>query len=469
MKGTGSNKLLTIVGFLVVVEIASGIIQGYYTPLYTDIARRLGIHDADVNWFEAAQLVVSALVVPALARLGDLVGHQRILLASTGVTAAAAWAVAFAPNFWTYLISWALMGPYVVWLPIEIAIVHRRTGGDPRRTRSAAAALVFSLEFGVIAGALGSGALSSSLGMTELLMVPPAVITLCFFAVLFGVPHEPPTAHGRFDGVGLAWITAALLAVMGGLLLIRVLGVASVWPWLLLLAGGLLAVRFVRHELGTGEPLLDIRVLRAPAQWPVQLTSALFGVSVLGAQIPLSTFVRTDPDTAGYGLGASAGGVSLLIGGYVLMLAIGAALLPLAVKLLGERTAMVGGACAIAVGYALFLVNHSSIAGCLANMAVVGLGSGILMAALPSAAAAAAPPTHTAQVAGLTNMSKTVGGAFASSTFALCLAATGSLSDPTEGHAPFGGYLAVWCICAATAALAAAALTRMPLRQGAAD
>ena len=65
--------LAKIVGFLVCVEIASGVLQGYYTPIYQDIARHLSIEDASVNWFEAAQLVVSALAVPFLARLGDLV------------------------------------------------------------------------------------------------------------------------------------------------------------------------------------------------------------------------------------------------------------------------------------------------------------------------------------------------------------------------------------------------------------
>ena len=72
--------LATIVGFLVCVEIASGILQGYYTPIFSDIADHLSIQDADVNWFEAAQLVVSALVVPVLARLGDLIGHRQVLL-----------------------------------------------------------------------------------------------------------------------------------------------------------------------------------------------------------------------------------------------------------------------------------------------------------------------------------------------------------------------------------------------------
>ena len=112
-----------IVGFLVLVELTSGILQGYYTPLLSDIARFLGIHDADVNWFEAAQLMVSALVVPILAKMGDMIGHKRVLLLSTALTAAASWGVAFAPNFWFFLIAWALQGFYVVWLPLEIALI----------------------------------------------------------------------------------------------------------------------------------------------------------------------------------------------------------------------------------------------------------------------------------------------------------------------------------------------------------
>ena len=89
--------LTAIVGFLVCVELASGVLQGYYTPIFSDIADHLGISDADINWFEAAQLIVSALVIPPLARLGDMVGHKRVLLLSTAVTALGSWIVAFAP------------------------------------------------------------------------------------------------------------------------------------------------------------------------------------------------------------------------------------------------------------------------------------------------------------------------------------------------------------------------------------
>ena len=62
----------------------------------------------------------------------------------------------------------------------------------------------------------------------------------------------------------------------------------------------------------------------------------------------------------------------------------------------------------------------------------------------------------------MTNATKTVGGAIASAVFAIALAATGSLGDPAEGHAPLGGYLVVWSVCAVAALLAAVALLAMP-------
>ncbi len=180
--------LWTIVGFLICVELASGVLQGYYTPIYPQIADHLSIHEASVNWFEAAQLVVSALAVPVLARLGDVIGHRQVLLLSTLVTTLASWAVAFSPNFTTFLIAWALQGFYVVWLPLEVSIIHRRTaesGHQAVLTRRAAALLVAGLESGVIVGALAAGVLIEQVGMTLVLMIPAVAVTLCLFAVWF--------------------------------------------------------------------------------------------------------------------------------------------------------------------------------------------------------------------------------------------------------------------------------------------
>lgn len=149
-----SAAIWRLVGFLAAVEIASGVLQGYYTPLFSDIAEHLSIADGDVNWFEAAQLMTAALAVPVLSRLGDLLGHRQVLLWATLVTALAGWGVALAGSFWAFLVAWAIQGVYTVWLPMEIAILHDRSADAPDQpalVRRGAALLVLALEVGVIA------------------------------------------------------------------------------------------------------------------------------------------------------------------------------------------------------------------------------------------------------------------------------------------------------------------------------
>lgn len=465
---SGRQSLLAVVGFLAAVEVASGVLQGYYTPILPQIAEHLSIAEGDVNWFEAGQLVVSALCVPVLSRLGDIVGHQRVLLLATTVTAAASWAVAVAPSFTTFLLGWSLQGAYVVWLPLEIAIVHRRTadsGAQDVLTRRAAAVLVGVLELSVIVGALTSGALAERLDMNVVLALPAVVVTVVLAVIWVGVEHQPGTESGGLDWGGLGLITLVLGLVMGGMVVLRLDGLASSWAWLLIASGVLALIPFARYELGLDEldrhaPLVDVRLLARPSQWPVQLTAFLFGVPVLGGQIPLSTFAQADPAERGYGFGASAAVVSTFVGLYVISMAIGALSLPLITRWLGTRGALIAASTLVAIGYLLWIPFHNNATQGLTNMALAGLGSGVLVAALPAAAAAAAPAERTGFATGMTNATKTVGGAVASSIFALAL--TGSATATGPGHATLTGYLVVWGVCGAAAALAALALALAP-------
>src|SRR4029079_2654948 len=126
---------------------------------------------------------------------------------------------------------------------------------------------------------------------------------------------------------------------------------------------------------------------------------------------------------------------------YVISLIAGAMLLPFASRVLGPRKALVVATLLVARRYALWIPLHDSPGQALVNMAIAGVGSGALVAALPATAAAAAPPHRTRLHTGMTNATKTVGGAIASSIFAICLASAGSIEDPVKGHAPLSGYL----------------------------
>lgn len=459
------GTLAGVVGFLAFVEFTSGVLQGYYTPMLTDIARHLGIPDADVNWLEGTQLMLSALVVPAFAKLGDMVGHKRMLLISTAITAAASLVLPFTDSFAVFLAGWALMGFYVVWLPLEIALIWsraRRMDGRSTITARAAGLLVAALESGAIIGALAGGALVDALPLWIVLLVPSAMIVICFFVVLLGVRESPDPTGGTLDMVGVVLVSLALIAFTGGLSLLRLNGPVDALSWGVTVLGVALIVPFVLWELRRPDPLIDVRMFRSPALGPVFLTAGLFGVSVLGAQAPLSTFARTDPHVYGYGLGTTGFATSLIIGIYLIAMITGALLYPLAARLSAPRVALIAAAVLVGAGFLLFLPMHATYLQVTLNMVVVGLGSGALVAALPAAAASAAPHTQTSVATGLTNSVKTVGGAIASCAFGIALlhGTTGAAAHGTAGS--FAGYVTVWVVCGVTALAAAALLTVVP-------
>lgn len=451
-----ARTLASVVGVLVVVEFTSGVLQGWYTPMLTDIARSLDIRDADVNWFEGAQLLLAALVVPAFAKLGDMLGHKRMLLWSAALTALASLALPFAGSFVPFLLAWALQGCSVVWLPLQIALIWSRSRSLPNRsavTAAAAGLLVGALELGAITGALLGGALVGALPLPVVLLVPALLVVVCFVVVLAGVRESPAPVGGRFDGGGLLLVSLGLLAALGGLGLLRITGAASAAPWLLLAAGAALLAVFARWELRLDDPLVDVRMFRSPALGPVFLTAGLFGVSVLGAQAPMSTFARTDPEVHGYGLGTTGFTTSLIIGVYLIAMIAGALAFPRAARATSPRRTLVAASVLVAVGFVALVPLNGAYLTVIACMVVVGLGSGALVAALPAAAASAAPAAQTGVATGLTNSVKTVGGAIASAVFGLAL-----VQGATEATAsPYAGYVTVWLVCAGSA-LAAAVL-----------
>ena len=458
-----------LVGFLVFVEFTSGVLQGYYIPLLTDVARHLGIHDADVNWLEAAQLMLSAIAVPIFAKLGDLHGHRRMLLVSAAIVAASTIVLAFARDFPVFLVAWSLQGVFSAWLPLQVALIYNRSRrlADPAaQTRRATGLIVAALQLGAIVGALGGGQIGSAFAdqFWLVLLVPGFLVLGVCAVVALRVPESEDREAGTVDATGAALLSVVLLVITGGLTFVRLNGAGELWPWLVTVLGLLLVVPFVRYELGREDPLVDFRVLRSPSMWPVQLTAGLFGVSVLGAQGPLSTFARTDPDVYGYGLGLSTSMVSIVIGGYVISMLLSASQFSRISQRTSPRSTLIGAATLTGTGYLLLVPFHGSLAQVLVSMIVAGLGSGALVAALPAAAAAAAPAGRTGVATGLTNTSKVLGGSFASATFAVALASgTPVLVDGAEGTAgSLSGYVTVWVVCGVTALAAAVALVFVP-------
>ncbi len=470
LRGKAGAVTIGLIGFLIFVEFVSGILQGFYVPLIPDLVDYLGIKDADFNIFEGAQLLLSALVVPILAKLGDMYGHKKILLIATVLTAGATWWLAFATDFTSFLIAWTLQAFYVVWLPLEIALIFdkgRRSGRAASDTRKAAGLLIVGLEAGAIAGALGGsavfdafgGAASMATSMIPTLMVPAIAVSIVFFVILFGVPESESLPDRTLDWVGFSILTIGLLLITSSLTFLK-LNDDQWWPWAIMALGILAFWPFVRYELRHKDPAIDIRVFTQPNMWPVQLTALLVGISLLGAQAPLSTYAGTDK-ALGYGLGLASGAISILIGLYLISMIVGALLFPLVSRWRTPRFALIAAAFLVALGYLLFIPFHLETWQVFMNMVIAGLGSGALVGAMPAAAAAAAPRGQTGIASALTNTTKTIGGSIASSVFAIVLT-IGAVHVVGSNAGSLFGYYMVWIICGVGALIAAVLLFLVP-------
>jgi hypothetical protein len=133
----------------------------------------------------------------------------------------------FAGDFWTFLIAWALQGFYVVWLPLEVALIFergRRQNRGVSSTRRAAGLLVVGLQAGAIAGALAAGAIFEATGdLTVTMMIPAIAVTLIAGVIWLGVPESEPTTGRRLDTWGFVLLTWGLLLVTGALVYMRMI------------------------------------------------------------------------------------------------------------------------------------------------------------------------------------------------------------------------------------------------------
>ena len=290
---------------------------------------------------------------------------------------------------------------YTVWLPLQVALIYDRARGLPdaaAQTRRATGLIVAALQSGAIVGALAGGHFGTAL--VDQFWLVPAGARLARGGRVRGGRAPVPESEDRRAGQpstpgGAALLSVVLLVVTGGLTFVRINGADKLWPWLLVIALGLLLlVPFVRYELGRADPLIDIRVLRSPAMWPVQLTAGPVRrerARCAGAAVDVRPH---RPEVYGYGLGLSTSD-------------------GLARHRRRTSSRMLAGACQFArisrphhargrrssappsstgTGYLLLVPFHGSLGRrCWPAWSVAGLGVGALVAALPAAAAAAAP------------------------------------------------------------------------------
>jgi MFS family permease len=273
------------------------------------------------------------------------------------------------------------------------------------------------------------------------------------------VPESPERTPGRINVSSAllmsTWLVTLLLAVSQG----------HSWGWGSPVTVGLFAATvvvlpiWVWAESRSDSPLVDMRMMRIPTVWTVNLVALLFGMGMYSMFAFLPQFLQTPETLTGYGFGASVTESGLL-------------LLPqtvatfLAGLLSGRLSARFGSKAVLVVGAGLtslatlgLVLAHDEVWQLLVETTLLGLAFGLAFAALSNLIVDAVPQSQTGVASGMNANIRTVGGALGSAVIA---------SVVTANHRPDGlplesGYTHGFTVLVVTSGLAALVAALVPV------
>ncbi|MFJ5935914.1 MFS transporter [Streptomyces sp. NPDC093071] len=292
-------------------------------------------------------------------------------------------------------------------------------------------------------GVLGAGALATATAGAGARWLPGAGRAAVTKTSGAGAPHPapclaPPPAP-RPDVVGALTLGLALAALLTALTLGRD-GWLRAPVGALLLASAALTALFAAVEARSGNPMIDLALLRRPAFLASTLGALFTGLAVIGLFSVVPTLLQV-------GAGMSPLGTAwlfLLWSGTAFVAALQAR--RLAARLSAARQLALGFALS-AAGVLTFLgalENHAGAWRLFPGLLVAGAGSGLLNAALPRLAVDSVPPERAAMGSGANNTARYIGSsAGVSLTLALATAGPDAALVASAALAVTGAVLAL--------------------------
>jgi MFS family permease len=391
---------------LAVAAVSNALMQTLVVPAIGVLAEDLDASPVAATWVLTAFLLASAILAPLLSSLGDRYGKRRLLLVVLWAYLVGTLGAMAAWNLGALVGFRAVQGVSLAVLPLGFGILREALPAD----RAA-------LGVGVVSGVLGAGAgvglVAGGLVVDHgswrwLFALGAATAVVALWGVARWVPESTVRSVRRLDVAGVGVLALALTA----LLLALTLGPDRGWtaPATLGLLGAALAALVVLAvvERRAADPLLAWGTfLRRPVLL-THLAAFIWGFMSFIFYVLLPLLVQL-PTGAGFGASVTMTGVVLLPGALVLLPA-GAAAARVGGRF-GPRAPLVLGLGVAAVGAGLLAVSHARVWQVVVFYLVVGLGSGLALAALPRLLGGLVPATQTATVNGINTVARTVGGA----------------------------------------------------------
>jgi MFS family permease len=330
----------------------------------------------------------------------------------------------------------------------------------PRERVAGGIALISGLlGIGAGAGIVLAGPILAHLNYHWLFWIPLFLIGVTTVATIVFIPESPIRAPGTVNWTGAIllslWLVCLLLAISE----------APTWGWLsarvigLIVLAAVVAVVWVRAELRSASPLVDMQMMRLRGVWTTNLTGFLIGFGMYSSFVLIPQFVET-PQSTGYGFGSSVTQAGLFMIPSTMMMLISA---PIGGRLsmrFGSKVPLVLGAVLTLAAFVLLAAAHSEHWQVYLASFLLGSGVGFSFASMANLIVEAVRPDQTGVATGMNAVMRTIGGAIGGQVAASLLAAT-AIAGGLPGES---GYTLSFAVMALALVAAVAAALAVPGR-----
>src|SRR3954470_3246696 len=450
-----------ILAVLALGGIAYSLLQSLVVPALPQIQEALHTSESSVGWILTAFLLSASVATPIIGRLGDMYGKERLLMIVLLMLALGTLISAVASSLWLMILGRVIQGAGAGIFPLAFSIIRDEF---PNERVPGAIGLVSSLlGVGGGAGVVFAGVVIDNLSYHWLFWFPLAAIVATAFLTWRYIPESPvkTPAHVNYRAAGLM-----TLGISGVLLAITE---TSTWGWGspktlgLLAVGALLIAAWVREELRSREPLVDMRMMAIRGVWTTNAVAFLIGVGMYSSFILLPELVQ-EPASTGYGFGASVTAAGLFLLPSTIAIVVLGQMAGFLERRIGSRGALIGGALFALASYLLLVVDRSSEAEIYVAAGLLGVGIGLSFSAMANLIVQNVRQEQTGVATGMNAVTRTLGGAFGGQ-----LAATILAGSVVAGGIPTStGFTLSFLMCLVAVALAVGFAFAVPRRGAAA-
>jgi EmrB/QacA subfamily drug resistance transporter len=425
-----SSNARVILAVLSLGGIAYALLQSLVVPALPQIQDSLHTSESSVGWVLTAFLLSASVTTPIIGRLGDMYGKERLLLIVLVLLAIGTLVSAVASSLALMLVGRVIQGVGGGIFPLAFSIIRDEL---PRERVAGGIGLVSSLlGIGGGAGVVFAGIVTEHLSYHWLFWFPLAMIAMTALLTRRYIPESPVKTPAdinyRAAGLMTLGISATLIAITE----------TSTWGWgspktLGLLAAGLLLIgAWVRAELRSREPLVDMRMMAIRGVWTTNTVAFLIGVGMYSSFILLPEFVQ-EPASTGYGFAASATAAGLFLLPATIAITVVGQFAGKLERRIGSRGALIAGALFALAAYALLVVNRGAELDVYIAAGLLGVGIGLSFAAMPNLIVENVRQEQTGVATGMNAVTRTLGGAFGGQVAATLLAGNlGAAGLPTS-------------------------------------